>query len=151
LFAFCLFVCFVCLFCLLFVCFVCFVCLFVCYFFLGYVFSSCFVIVFWDCSHSILSFSFFFFFFCFCFLILSSSILLPCVSLFKKKKELHITRPSSLSDYPFVLSRKSKGEISSDFKEEANSLDTAAKILGVSAGGLLFASVAIGVSNVVSK
>lgn len=74
-----------------------------------------------------------------------------CVSLQKKKKELHITRPSSLSDYPFVLSRKSKGEISSDFKEEANSLDTAAKILGVSAGGLLFASVAIGVSNVVSK
>ena len=90
------------------------------------------------CSHSILSLLFLLLFFFLCVLVLSS-------------KELHIARPSSLSNYPFVLSRKSKGEISSDFKEEANSLDTAAKILGVSAGGLLFASVAIGVSNVVSK
>ena len=90
------------------------------------------------CSHSILSLLFLLLFFFLCVLVLSS-------------KELHIARPSSLSNYPFVLSRKTKGEISSDFKEEANSLDTAAKILGVSAGGLLFASVAIGVSNVVSK
>ena len=113
-------------------CFFAFVVLFSFFFF--------FFLFFWGghCSHSILSLLFLLLFFFLCVLVLSS-------------KELHIARPSSLSNYPFVLSRKSKGEISSDFKEEANSLDTAAKILGVSAGGLLFASVAIGVSNVVSK
>ena len=76
------------------------------------------------------------------------------VSVDEKTGELQISRrsrrPSSSSsllmkDYPFVLSRQNKMEVSQDLKNEATQMDLASTILGVSAGGLLAAGVGLGV------
>ena len=60
--------------------------------------------------------------------------------------DLRVVKPTSeyvKDDRPFVLSTKSKYEISNELRNEAGSLDFAATVLGVSAGGLLAATMGI--------